>query len=256
MIILVAAFSLIALQSNAQYWTANGGDIFKNNAGNVGIGINTPTSLLQVNNTEGQSDLSVTRPYNVASGNSTIGTMRIINPTTGDLLNLSLRYKNGTHEMIQSAYSSATSSWLAFSYLNMSTGKYEMRNGITDAEYKNTGNVIFSNTGGVMIDTTYLPAGYSLAVNGKVMVESLEVQLGGSWPDYVFSDNYQLRSLHDLEIFINANNHLPEVPSAQEVENGTLNVGDMNATLLLKVEELTLYVIQLQKEVDLLKESK
>ncbi len=255
MIILVAAFSMIALQSNAQ-WATNVNDIYNTNSGNVGIGINPPTANLHVNNAEGESKLYVTRPYNIAGGNSKIGKIRIINSTSGDLFNISLRYNSGAHEMIQSAYSSATSSWLEYAYLNLTTRKYEMRSGIGDAEYLNTGNILFNNTGGVMIDTTYLPSGYSLAVNGKVMVESLEVQLGSSWPDYVFSDDYQLRSLYDLEMFINANSHLPEVPSAKEVENGTLNVGEMNATLLKKVEELTLYIIQLQKEVDLLKESK
>jgi len=254
MIILVAAFSMIALQSNAQ-WLTSGANIYNTNTGNVGIGINAPTSLLHVNNAEGSSNLFVTRPYNVSGGNSTIGKLRIKNSLSGDLFNISFRYKNGAHEMIQSAYSATSSSWLEYAYLNLTTKKYEMRSGVSDAEFLNAGNIMFNNTGGVMIDAATLPTGYSLAIGGKVLVESLEVQLEGSWPDYVFSDNYQLRSLYELETFINANNHLPEVPSAKEVENGTLNVGEMNATLLMKVEELTLYIIQLQKEVDLLKES-
>lgn len=94
--------------------------------------------------------------------------------------------------------------------------------------------------GGVGFDTTYIPSGYRIAVGGKVMVESMEVQLTGSWPDYVFSEDYEYRSLYDLEVFINANNHLPDVPSAEEVENSSLDLGEMDATLLQKVEEFAL----------------
>lgn len=253
MIILVAAFSLIALQSNAQ-WLANGIDIHNTNAGNVGIGINAPLVDLHVYDDEGDCKLTLESPHTGAD--RVIGKYEILNSATGDKLTTLLRLKSGNHEMVNVGYNASTSTYIPFQYINYTTRKFEMRTGILDAEFKNSGNILFTNTGGVMIDTTYLPAGYSLAVNGKVIVESLEVQLGSGWPDYVFSDDYQLRSLYELEMFINTNNHLPEVPSAQEIENGTLNVGEMNATLLKKVEELTLYIIQLQKEVDILKESR
>ena len=91
-----------------------------------------------------------------------------------------------------------------------------------------------------------------LAVGGKVACKEVEVTLA-YFPDFVFSSDYKLRSLYDVENFINTNKHLPDVPSAKEVASNGVNLGDMNATLLQKVEELTLYMIQLQKENDALK---
>jgi hypothetical protein len=64
------------------------------------------------------------------------------------------------------------------------------------------------------------------------------------WSDYVFNDDYKLRSLSSLESFIKQNKHLPEVPSAKEVEEKGISVGDNQALLLKKIEELTLYVIE------------
>ena len=70
----------------------------------------------------------------------------------------------------------------------------------------------------------------------------------GSVPDYVFKADYRLRSLSELEIFINKNAHLPNIPSAKEVEENGQDVGDMQLKLLEKVEELTLYMIEQDKE--------
>jgi hypothetical protein len=72
-------------------------------------------------------------------------------------------------------------------------------------------------------------------------------------PDFVFNSDYKLKSLYEVENFINLNKHLPDVPSEKEVTANGLNLGDMNATLLQKVEELTLYMIDLKKENDALK---
>ncbi len=97
--------------------------------------------------------------------------------------------------------------------------------------------------------------GYQLSVNGKIISEELKVQLQTSWPDYVFSDNYQLMPIGDLEKSIRQNKHLPNIPSAAQVsaEKG-FEVGDMSRRLLEKVEELTLYIIQLKKENDRMEE--
>jgi hypothetical protein len=97
-----------------------------------------------------------------------------------------------------------------------------------------------------------IPAGVKLAVGGKVVCKEVEVTLTGM-PDYVFRSDYKLRSLYEVENFIKANSHLPEVPSEAEVLANGLNLGDMNAVLLKKVEELTLYMIELKKENDALK---
>jgi hypothetical protein len=94
---------------------------------------------------------------------------------------------------------------------------------------------------------------YKLSVNGKVLCTELKVRLRTSWSDYVFNDDYCLKPLSEVEKFISANRHLPEVPTAREVAENGFNVGEMNALLLKKIEELTLYIIALQKEVEQLK---
>ena len=82
------------------------------------------------------------------------------------------------------------------------------------------------------------------------MAEKLKVAVKttADWADYVFAKDYQLKSLEDVETFINQNNHLPDVPSAQDVVNGGIDVAKMDALLLQKIEELTLYMIELKKQ--------
>ena len=91
--------------------------------------------------------------------------------------------------------------------------------------------------------------------NGSLKVKDLRVTLT-DWSDFVFDDGYRLMPLGEVERYIDANRHLPEVPSAQEVEENGVDVGEMNKLLLQKVEELTLYIIDLQKQIDELKSEK
>lgn len=89
----------------------------------------------------------------------------------------------------------------------------------------------------------------NLEVGGLVKAGEVSVQnFTVGWPDYVFENKYQLTSLDALEQFIAERGHLPEIPTAKEVEDQGINIGDMNARLLKKVEELTLYVIELNKQ--------
>ena len=138
-------------------------------------------------------------------------------------------------------------------YFNYTSKKYMIQNGISDVEFKNNGNTYFKNTGAVGIGVTTIPTGVKLAVNGKVNCKEVEVTLSG-WSDFVFNNNYKLKSLYEVESFINENKHLPDVPSETEVLQKGNNLGQMDALLLQKIEELTLYVIQLKKENDALKE--
>jgi hypothetical protein len=88
-------------------------------------------------------------------------------------------------------------------------------------------------------------------------IEALKLKVTatpGSVPDYVFKPDYKLRSLAEVEAYIQANSHLPNVPSAREVETDGQNVGDMQLKLLEKVEELMLYTIEQQKQIEALKE--
>jgi hypothetical protein len=86
-----------------------------------------------------------------------------------------------------------------------------------------------------------------LAVNGTIKAKEIKVSMEG-WPDYVFASRYKISALSELEKYIKLNNHLPEIPSAKEAEAHGVELGEMNKLLLKKIEELTLYVIELKKE--------
>ena len=119
----------------------------------------------------------------------------------------------------------------------------------------NNGNLRLDATGQVAIGGVVPAASaYKLTVTGKIICEELKVKLVSSgWPDYVFDKKYKLKSLSDVEKFIIKNNHLPNIPSAVEVEKNGIEVGDMQKKMMEKIEELTLYIISLQKQVDVLK---
>jgi hypothetical protein len=88
---------------------------------------------------------------------------------------------------------------------------------------------------------------YKLAVSGNVIAESVTVKLYANWPDYVFKPKYALMPLTDVKSYIDKNHHLPDMPSAAQVEKDGLNLGEINKLLLKKVEELTLYLIEKDK---------
>lgn len=103
--------------------------------------------------------------------------------------------------------------------------------------------------GTVCIGTTAPATGYKLSVWGKIIAEEIKVQLHPNWPDYVFATDYNMPSLDELKLFVNTHKHLPGIPSAEEVKNSNgVELGKMQAQLLEKIEELTLYVIQLGDE--------
>lgn len=87
-----------------------------------------------------------------------------------------------------------------------------------------------------------------LAVNGKIRATEIKVD-AGPWPDYVFEETYQLPSLKETEAFVKLNKHLPGVPTAKEIEEDGLSLGEMNRIMMQKIEELTLYLIEKDKEI-------
>ncbi|WP_343703371.1 hypothetical protein [Chitinophaga sp.] len=104
----------------------------------------------------------------------------------------------------------------------------------------------FDEYGNLSIGTP-TSGGYKLAVNGPVKAQKIKVTQT-EWPDYVFEPSYQLKSLEELESFISKYKHLPEMPSAADVQQNGLDVGENQAKLLQKIEELTLYMIDMNKK--------
>jgi len=112
-------------------------------------------------------------------------------------------------------------------------------------------HLINTNAGGIILGSgiASTPKGYKLYVAQGILTEKVKVAIQNTddWSDKVFADTYQLRSLGEVEAFINKNKHLPDVPSAIEVVEKGVDVGKMDALLLQKIEELTLYMIELKK---------
>lgn len=96
---------------------------------------------------------------------------------------------------------------------------------------------------------------FKINSNGYLFTRKVTVTVSNAFPDYVFENNYHLTPLKELEFFIKKNKHLPNIPSAKTVaeNNNQVDLGDLQLKLLEKVEELTLYIIQQQKEIDALK---
>lgn len=96
---------------------------------------------------------------------------------------------------------------------------------------------------------------YKLFVTGGILTDEVRVNLSssGTWADYVFNKDYNLKPLSEVEKFINDNGHLPNVPSAKQVEEEGIELGNMSKIQQEKIEELTLYLIQQKKEIEELK---
>ncbi len=125
-------------------------------------------------------------------------------------------------------------------------------------DISNTGNAInfseimrLTNDGKIGIGTTN--PDYKLTVKGKIHAEEVKIDLNVPAPDYVFEDDYNLISLTEIKSYIEANKHLPEVPNAEEMKHNGVKLGDMAMILLKKIEEMTLYQIELMEEIKNLK---
>ena len=96
--------------------------------------------------------------------------------------------------------------------------------------------------------------GHKLAVAGDIIAEEVKISLQENWPDFVFRENYSLPSIEEVEAHINTKGHLCGIPTEIEVTRDGYNLGDMDAKLLQKIEELTLYLIKQNKQIQELRE--
>lgn len=137
------------------------------------------------------------------------------------------------------------------------TSNYDSNNGNLVFYTRNTQNMVervrISKDGNVLIGTTLPdPTNALLTVNGTIHAKEINVTVDIP-ADYVFHPSYNLMPLNQVEQFVKINNHLPEIPSAAEITKNGLSVGEMQNKLLQKIEELTLYVIEQQKQIEELK---
>jgi hypothetical protein len=128
---------------------------------------------------------------------------------------------------------------------------------IKDGAYNSANDFEIQSNGGTMKfvvnDDGYVGIGtanptHTLSVNGTIRAKEVIVNTG--WSDFVFEKDYKLMPFHSLEKYIKDNKHLPDIPFASEVENNGISIGEMDSKLLQKIEELTLYMIELNKKVE------
>jgi hypothetical protein len=206
--------------------------------GNVGINTNTPThAKLEINGRVGD----VVAMFGADANGVTISAN---NPEIG--FNF---FNNGGAKTIKAGYASNIGMFPSSGDIYI--GNFNGATSTTDygaiAGYQNC--MYIKQNGNIGIGTTN-PT-YKLAVNGTIRTKEVIVETG--WADYVFEKDYKLPSLKEVEQFIKKNKHLPEIPSAQEIQKNGLSVGEIQTKMMQKIEELTLYVIELQKQIDELK---
>jgi hypothetical protein len=115
--------------------------------------------------------------------------------------------------------------------------------------YNNSSKLVLSRGGDMAIGTSVPASGYRLSVDGKIIAEELRIQVNSAWPDYVFQKDYELMPLEVLDQSIKENGHLPGIPKAEVIEEEGFDTGEMQRVMMEKIEELTLYIIELNKKI-------
>ncbi|PWL30058.1 hypothetical protein [uncultured Roseivirga sp.] len=231
------------------------------NGGNVGIGTNNPTDLLSLS----KSTSSTVGLIKFFDGGYHIGGIRNLSSTDGYGLYIEGRTEGGLEpvpglvlaghvndEMPNNDYDAAVNI-RGYNIDNSSS----LQNMPVLRVMNSHSQIFFSveANGRIGVGTT-MPR-ERLEVNGNALIqgnlESKKVKVTaqpGSVPDYVFSKNYELKTLNEVEDFIKANSHLPNIPNAKEIETNGQDVGELQLKLLEKIEELMLYTIKQEKTIE------
>lgn len=234
-------------QGQSAVWQPQGattGNIYYN-GGNVGIGTASPTAALQVEHTSASVEINPVINSDVVGHRP--GVLLYHKGANGGTSPAGARL-GAIGFMGLDASNAVFAGSLIDSYISGPIGTAapsDMR------LYTNPGNgsalerIRIDSNGNVGIGTTNPQ--YKLAVNGNIGAQDIIVTTTG-WSDYVFKPGYRLRPLSEVSHFIQANGHLPDIPTEAEVKEKGVSLGDMQAKLLAKVEELTLHMIQQEKE--------
>ncbi len=202
--------------------------IFKNGSYRMRIHIDAGTENV------GLGGAAIPRALVHINSATTGDTLKITNSTTGHTINDGLNIYNAGNEAFV----------------------MNLENSPLNLGANNTVGLRVNTNGTVNIGTTPTPSGYKLYVEQGILTEKIKVALktSNNWADYVFADDYTLSPLSEVESFIKTNKHLPGIPSANEVVENGLDLASMDAKLLEKIEELTLHLIRIEKEMHILKQ--
>ncbi len=204
--------------------------------GNVGIGIN-PQHKLHIQGTHYNSQFLL---HSLGGGTSERMADLFLWASEPGLTYSGTGIGNNVINVSTTPYLRRINNTRGGSYIRLLDGEIKMNIIKTDGHDINT--ISINNSGNVGIGTTTTGT-HKLAVNGTIGAREIKVEATG-WSDFVFEDDYELKDLVKVEAFIKENNHLPDVPSEKEVLENGIQLGEMDAKLLQKIEELTLYLIK------------
>lgn len=223
-----------------------GYDMIINHSGYVGIGTMAPTAIVQIErNSDSKSNM-----------------LSLVHKSSSGLLHSEWTFQQHTNGNL--LINGSRGSWIfekeSDTYDNMISFVHKSSSGsvhsIWDFQQHTNGNLVlfnadhkslFLNTGGSLGIGTTSTGSHRLAVEGSIGAREIKVEASG-WSDFVFYEGYDLPPLEEIEKHIAEKGHLPEIPSEAEVTENGIYLGEMNAKLLQKIEELTLYLIEQNKE--------